>query len=258
LLFNLYIAVVLKAFGIVYNQSIVEDPCAPPELNQVKGGIYLNSECHAWCGRNRALCSKCCLSGSGSGTLIASVLCCANHNRRDWLPTREVLLRLQEWKKKRKHTARNFLSFEDIREALQGETKNYYEVNNFQVDFLFSICRIKLNSGDAERIERLLLLRHEQGRDTPELKSEIQSETRRVLQRLGLASKSSEAESNTLAMHEFASTFKALSTLKKERIAASIQLNRQVENVVANQQALLELLQELQTTVSDVKEIPRM
>ena len=76
------------------------------------------------------------------------------------MPASEVLTRLKAWKAKKRNKSKDFVNFALIKEAMEGELRNFEEVSNEQVDDIMYQCRnylrkdeqlskLKLEGGDG-------------------------------------------------------------------------------------------------------------
>lgn len=267
LLLNTYIAIFLKSFGIAYSEALeqeqgnlqrrkntktikennveselpacrIEEMSRPYRLNAT-GGARCFAVRRGWLWRNRQLCRQC-LNGNSSVWLsLQSIFCCSNHLRLSWLTTGQVIRRLQVWRKKSVNQSKNFLSFQELRSALEGEAKHRTQIDNFQVDYLFSICTLKPTATRAARFQQTIsdLLQRNESTLGYIRKVKEQVEEGRL----------SETQRNDL-IEDFHVMYEAFMDLKLQHLRAEMRLEHSVRKVLAEQETIHNSLLEIQAT----------
>ncbi|GBG26174.1 Polycystin-2 [Hondaea fermentalgiana] len=271
---NLYVSVVLKAFGIVFTevvnqeqgrelQSVKADRAAtgdgtfaeddlpgsyPGEISRssrldAKEGIRVSHEVRAWIWRNRQLYRK---YKEGTGSLLkllGSCMCCVNHLHSDWLSTREIIERLQVWRKKASNQSANFLTFTELRRVLEGEARDYTQVDNFQVDYLFGVCSLRPSLARVHAFQRVMDDLRYRGKSTFDYARETQRATK---QRELLESQRSDL------VVEFNYAYKALMDVKLQQLRAEARLQMRIDQVRDSQIQIRRSLADLQATAQNL------
>ena len=71
-----------------------------------------------------------------------------------WLSKNEVYSRLRDWKKRSRNQNVDFVNFKMIKQALQGELRNFQEVRNTQVDKIMASCKqFLLSEEDVAKVK---------------------------------------------------------------------------------------------------------
>jgi len=134
--------------------------------------------------------------------------------------------------------SKNFLSFQELRSALEGEAKHRTQIDNFQVDYLFSICTLKPTATRA-RFQQTIsdLLQRNESTLGYIRKVKEQVEEGRL----------SETQRNDL-IEDFHVMYEAFMDLKLQHLRAEMRLEHSVRKVLAEQETIHNSLLEIQAT----------
>ena len=250
-------------------------------------------ETRRWLQRTRRLCSallcQCDTDAAPVGTVLCSAFCCANHFRKGWLSEREVLARLQEWKRKRANADENFLGFTELRAALEGAevfkkrgtattaaaattattaaAPSGGTADNFQVDALMAGCTLRLSRAAAAKAQARVdanaaagistqdFVKERARRERQQLRGLKKLQRRKRSARSGLASGGGASDVGS-ALADSKGAFEALMQLKQRQLESEMRLKRHFDEVEANQAATLDVLKGIAGAVEDLDSIP--
>mmetsp|Transcript_9674 Transcript_9674/g.15881 ORF Transcript_9674/g.15881 Transcript_9674/m.15881 type:complete len:767 (-) Transcript_9674:1099-3399(-) len=241
LLLNLYFAIILKCFGIVYNESLKDD-----DIFQVKNGVNVWTETKYWYQRNRFLCGKLFSGGGGCADVFRSLCCCRNHLRKRWLSHIDIIRRLREWKRKQRNQYKNFLCFEDMREALEGEAKTFRRVDNYQIDYLFSICTLTVTKEESVEVQKVI--EHMLHTETKPIDYIKAGEKERKENR--------KRDMTNVVMKELHNVYSQFMQMKHENVASELQLDVTLNDVLEQEKTISTAIREMQQVINDINSTP--